>query len=84
MPMMIPKAVIAMKTTLISGLHSSFTITFHLDQPERVEGVVKPETYHLRPIATFEEGVPVKYDVAADFACSVQTATEWLRRSPNQ
>jgi len=29
------------------------------------------EAHHLRSIATLEEGVPVKYDVAADFAiCS--------------
>jgi 5-methylcytosine-specific restriction enzyme A len=26
------------------------------------------EAHHLRPIASLEEGVPVKYDVAADFA----------------
>jgi 5-methylcytosine-specific restriction protein A len=26
------------------------------------------EAHHLRPIATLEEGLPVKYDLGADFA----------------
>ena len=36
------------------------------------------EAHHLRPIATLEEGVAVKYDVAADFAVLCSNCHHWL------
>lgn len=41
------------------------------------------EAHHLRPIATLEEGVPVKYDVAADFAVLCSNCHRMIHRSPD-
>ena len=41
------------------------------------------EAHHLRPIATLEEGVPVKYDVAADFAVLCSNCHRMIYRSPD-
>jgi 5-methylcytosine-specific restriction enzyme A len=38
------------------------------------------EAHHLRPIATLEEGVPVKYDVAADFAVLCSNCHRMIHR----
>jgi 5-methylcytosine-specific restriction protein A len=38
------------------------------------------EAHHLRPIATLEEGVPVKYDVAADFAVLCSNCHRMMHR----
>jgi 5-methylcytosine-specific restriction enzyme A len=39
------------------------------------------EAHHLRPIATLEEGVPVKYDVAADFAVLCSNCHRMIHRT---
>jgi 5-methylcytosine-specific restriction protein A len=39
------------------------------------------EAHHLRPIATLEEGVPVKYDVATDFAVLCSNCHRMIHRS---
>jgi 5-methylcytosine-specific restriction protein A len=39
------------------------------------------EAHHLRPIATLEEGVPVKYDVAADFSVLCPNCHRMIHRS---
>jgi 5-methylcytosine-specific restriction protein A len=39
------------------------------------------ETHHLKPIATFEEGVPVIYSVAADFAVLCANCHRMINRS---
>jgi 5-methylcytosine-specific restriction enzyme A len=39
------------------------------------------EAHHLRPIATLEEGVPVDYDVAADFAVLCSNCHRMIHRS---
>jgi 5-methylcytosine-specific restriction enzyme A len=41
------------------------------------------EAHHLRPIATLEEGVPVKYDVAADFAVLCSNCHRMIHRFPD-
>lgn len=41
------------------------------------------EAHHLRPIATLEEGVPVKYDVAADFAVLCSNCHRMIHRFAN-
>ena len=41
------------------------------------------EAHHLLPIATLEEGVPVKYDVAADFAVLCSNCHRMIHRSPD-
>lgn len=41
------------------------------------------EAHHLRPIATLEEGVPVKYDVAADFAVLCSNCHRMIHRFSN-
>jgi 5-methylcytosine-specific restriction protein A len=41
------------------------------------------EAHHLRPIATLEEGVPVKYDVAADFAVLCSNCHRMIHRFTN-
>jgi 5-methylcytosine-specific restriction enzyme A len=38
------------------------------------------EAHHLRPIATLEEGVPVRYDVAADFAVLCSNCHRMIHR----
>jgi 5-methylcytosine-specific restriction enzyme A len=38
------------------------------------------EAHHLRPIATLEEGVPVEYDVAADFAVLCSNCHRMIHR----
>jgi 5-methylcytosine-specific restriction enzyme A len=38
------------------------------------------EAHHLRPIATLEEGMPVKYDVAADFAVLCSNCHRMIHR----
>jgi 5-methylcytosine-specific restriction enzyme A len=38
------------------------------------------EAHHLRPIATLEEGVPVKYEVAADFAVLCSNCHRMIHR----
>jgi 5-methylcytosine-specific restriction enzyme A len=39
------------------------------------------EAHHLKPIATLEEGVPVSYDVAADFAVLCSNCHRMIDRS---
>ena len=39
------------------------------------------EAHHLRPISMLEEGVPVKYDVAADFAVLCSNCHRMIHRS---
>lgn len=39
------------------------------------------EAHHLRPIATLEEGVPVKYDVASDFAVLCSNCHRMIHRT---
>jgi 5-methylcytosine-specific restriction enzyme A len=39
------------------------------------------EAHHLRPIATLEEGIPVKYDVAADFAVLCSNCHRMIHRT---
>jgi 5-methylcytosine-specific restriction enzyme A len=41
------------------------------------------EAHHLRPIATLEEGMPVKYDVAADFAVLCSNCHRMIHRFAN-
>jgi 5-methylcytosine-specific restriction protein A len=41
------------------------------------------EAHHLHPIATLEEGVPVKYDVAGDFAVLCSNCHRMIHRFPN-
>jgi 5-methylcytosine-specific restriction enzyme A len=41
------------------------------------------EAHHLRPIATLEEGVSVKYDVAADFAVLCSNCHRMIHRFPD-
>jgi 5-methylcytosine-specific restriction enzyme A len=41
------------------------------------------EAHHLRPIGTLEEGVPVKYDVAADFAVLCSNCHRMIHRFAN-
>jgi 5-methylcytosine-specific restriction enzyme A len=41
------------------------------------------EAHHLRPIGTLEEGVPVKYDVAADFAVLCSNCHRMIHRTVN-
>ncbi len=41
------------------------------------------EAHHLRPIAELEEGVPVKYDVAADFAVLCSNCHRMIHRFAN-
>ena len=41
------------------------------------------EAHHLRPIATLEEGIPVKYDVAADFAVLCSNCHRMIHRFSN-
>jgi 5-methylcytosine-specific restriction enzyme A len=38
------------------------------------------EAHHLRPIATLEEGIPVKYDVAMDFAVLCSNCHKMIHR----
>jgi hypothetical protein len=54
-----------------------------LDFSERYGDLGKEfiEAHHLRPIATLEEGVPVKYDVAADFAVLCSNCHRMIHRS---
>jgi 5-methylcytosine-specific restriction enzyme A len=53
-----------------------------LDFAERYGDIGKGfiEAHHLRPIATLEEGVPVKYDVAADFAVLCSNCHRMIHR----
>jgi 5-methylcytosine-specific restriction protein A len=53
-----------------------------LDFAERYGEIGKGfiEAHHLRPIATLEEGVPVKYDVAADFAVLCSNCHRMIHR----
>jgi 5-methylcytosine-specific restriction protein A len=39
------------------------------------------EAHHLRPIATLEEGVPIKYDVASDFAVLCANCHRMIHRT---
>src|SRR5262249_20405624 len=41
------------------------------------------EAHHLLPIATLEEGVPVKYDVAEDFAVLCSNCHRMIHRIPD-
>jgi 5-methylcytosine-specific restriction protein A len=41
------------------------------------------EAHRLRPIATLEEGTPVKYDVAADFAVLCSNCHRMIHRFSN-
>jgi len=41
------------------------------------------EAHHLRPIATLKEGLPVKYDVAADFAVLCSNCHRMIHRFPD-
>jgi 5-methylcytosine-specific restriction protein A len=54
-----------------------------LDFSERYGEIGKGfiEAHHLRPIATLEEGVPVKYDVAADFAVLCSNCHRMIHRT---
>jgi 5-methylcytosine-specific restriction protein A len=56
-----------------------------LDFAERYGDIGKGfiEAHHLRPIATLEEGVPVKYDVAADFAVLCSNCHRMIHRCPD-
>jgi 5-methylcytosine-specific restriction protein A len=55
----------------------------NLDFAERYGDIGKGfiEAHHLRPIATLEEGVPVEYDVAADFAVLCSNCHRMIHRS---
>jgi len=55
----------------------------NLDFAERYGDIGKGfiEAHHLRPIATLEEGVPVKYDVAADFAVLCSNCHRMIHRT---
>src|SRR5262245_33502916 len=57
----------------------------HLEFAERYGEIGKGfiEAHHLRPIATLEEGVPVKYDVAADFAVLCSNCHRMIHRFTN-
>jgi 5-methylcytosine-specific restriction protein A len=54
-----------------------------LDFEERYGKIGKGfiEAHHLRPIATLEEGVPVPYDVAADFAVLCANCHRMIHRT---
>lgn len=54
-----------------------------LDFEERYGKIGKGfiEAHHLRPIATLEEGVPVPYDVAADFAVLCSNCHRMIHRT---
>jgi 5-methylcytosine-specific restriction enzyme A len=39
------------------------------------------EAHHLRPIATLEEGVPIKYDVVSDFAVLCANCHRMIHRT---
>jgi 5-methylcytosine-specific restriction protein A len=56
-----------------------------LDFSERYGEIGKGfiEAHHLRPIATLEEGVPVRYDVAADFAVLCSNCHRMIHRFTN-
>jgi 5-methylcytosine-specific restriction enzyme A len=41
------------------------------------------EAHHLRPIATLQEGIPVKYDVAGDFAVLCSNCHRMIHRFPD-
>jgi 5-methylcytosine-specific restriction enzyme A len=53
-----------------------------LDFAERYGEIGKGfiEAHHLRPIATLEEGVPVKYDLAADFSVLCSNCHRMIHR----
>ena len=53
-----------------------------LDFPERYGDIGKGfiEAHHLRPIGTLEEGVPVRYDVATDFAVLCSNCHRMIHR----
>jgi 5-methylcytosine-specific restriction protein A len=55
----------------------------NLDFAERYGNIGKGfiEAHHLRPIATLEKGVPVKYDVAADFAVLCSNCHRMIHRT---
>ena len=55
----------------------------NLDFAERYGDIGKGfiEAHHLRPIATLEEGMPVKYDVAADFAVLCSNCHRMIHRT---
>jgi 5-methylcytosine-specific restriction protein A len=57
----------------------------NLDFAERYGEIGKGyiEAHHLRPIATLEEGVAVKYDVAADFAVLCSNCHRMIHRFTN-
>jgi 5-methylcytosine-specific restriction enzyme A len=43
----------------------------------------KIEAHHLQPIASLEEGVPIKYDVASDFAVLCANCHRMIHRTPD-
>ena len=63
--------------------HGNRCQTCNLDFAERYGDIGKGfiEAHHLRPISTLEEGVPVKYDVAADFAVLCSNCHRMIHRA---
>jgi 5-methylcytosine-specific restriction enzyme A len=41
------------------------------------------EAHHLKPIATLDEGIPVKYDVASEFAVLCANCHRMIHRTKN-
>jgi 5-methylcytosine-specific restriction protein A len=63
--------------------HGNRCQAWNLDFAERYGDIGKGfiEAHHLRPIATLEEGVPVKYDAAADFAVLCSNCHRMIHRT---
>lgn len=63
--------------------HGSRCQACDLDFGERYGEIGKGfiEAHHLRPIAKLEEGIPVKYDVAADFAVLCSNCHRMIHRT---
>jgi 5-methylcytosine-specific restriction protein A len=63
--------------------HGSRCQACDLEFAERYGNIGKGfiEAHHLRPISTLEEGIPVKYDVAADFAVLCSNCHRMIHRT---
>lgn len=67
------------------NFHGSRCQACDLDFEERYGEIGKDfiEAHHLRPIATLEEGILVKYDVDADFAVLCSNCHRMIHRFPD-
>jgi len=72
-------------TQFAKNFHGNRCQAWNLDFSERYGEIGRGfiEAHHLRPIATLDEGVPVKYDAAADFAVLCPNCHRMIHRTDN-